>query len=115
MPPRNWLIRLQDILEAIEKNKQYTRGMSFKKFLSDNKTIDAVLRNFMVIGEAANNVPEKIKTKYSQVPWKKMVGMRNFVVHEYFGVSYEILWRTLKHDLPKLVVPLKKIVKEAQG
>jgi len=84
--------------------------MDFEAFESDNKTIDAVLRNMEVIGEAAKYVPDRVQESYIDIPWGKMRGIRNVVAHEYFGVSIPIIWLTLKEDLPPLVPLLKQVL-----
>jgi len=87
VPPRQWKLYLEDILSAIEKIQRYTQGMDLEKFRVSDITIDAVIRNFTVIGEAARQIPSEIELRYNQVPWQKMRGLRNIVVHEYFGVD----------------------------
>lgn len=96
-------------MEAVEKIRRYTEGMTFEKFMADEKTVDAVIRNITVIGEAARQVPEEIQVSHPDIPWMEMRGIRNVIVHEYFGVSRDILWRTVQEDLPRLVLSLKKM------
>ena len=84
--------------------------MTYEDFMADRKTVDAVVRNLIIIGEAAIHIPEDICLSHQAVPWPDMRAMRNFVVHEYFGVSDRILWDTVKIDLPPLVPGLKEIV-----
>jgi uncharacterized protein with HEPN domain len=91
MPDRDWKFRIEDILESIAKVERYTAGMTFDTFTADEKTIDAVVRNFTIIGEAARYMPQEIEARYPYLPWNEMRGMRNIVVHEYFGVSFSIL------------------------
>ena len=93
---------LDDITTAINKIVRYTKKASFNKFKKDEKTIDAVIRNLEIIGEAAKHLPKQIKEKYSNIPWKEIVGMRNKVIHEYFGVDVDILWDTINEDIPVL-------------
>ncbi|MFP4482166.1 MAG: DUF86 domain-containing protein [Thermovirgaceae bacterium] len=100
MSPRNWAFRIQDILKAVEKIETCTQGMSFEEFVEDRKTVDAVIRNLTTIGEAAIHIPEEVILKYPYVHWKEMKGMRNIVVHEYFGVSDRIIWATIQKDPP---------------
>lgn len=106
---RNIKLYLDDILLAIKKIEKYIKGKTFVKFQFDEKTIDAVIRNIEIIGEAANNIPLEIKKKNSGIPWKEMIGMRNKVIHEYFGVDKEVLWQTAKENLPNLKELVKKI------
>jgi uncharacterized protein with HEPN domain len=101
-PKRSWKIRIDDLKEAISKIQSFTRGMDFEAFRADAKTIDAVIRNLEVLGEAACHMPEQLREKYPTVPWGEMIGIRNMLIHEYFGVSHEILWETIQKDIPKL-------------
>ena len=103
MPPRDWKLRIRDIAKAIRNVRSYTEGMNYSDFVSDPKTVDAVIRNFIIIGEAASRVPSKIESMHPEIPWKDMRDMRNFVVHEYFGISDKIIWDTVQNDLPPLV------------
>ncbi|MBI4388763.1 MAG: DUF86 domain-containing protein [Nitrospinae bacterium] len=91
---------IEDICEAIEKIGRYVAGMTRETFLSDEKTSDAVARNLEIIGEAANRLPENIKTKYPDIPWRKITGLRHRIVHEYFDVDLEIVWKIVRDDLP---------------
>ena len=110
--PREWKMRLQDILDAIEKTKRYTAGMTLETFRQDEKTIDAVIRNLEIIGEAASHIPKKLQEKYPDQAWMEMRGMRNIIVHEYFGVSLPIIWHTITHDLDPLAEGLRKLLDE---
>lgn len=112
MPPREASDRIGEILEAIDKIERYTEGMDLDGFRADERTIDAVLHNLTVIGEAANHVPDEVQTRHPGIPWKRMRGMRNVVVHEYFGVSLEIIWETVWNDLPPLVPRLRTLLEE---
>ena len=112
MPPRNWLFRINDILDAISAVRKYVAGITYEDFVKDRKTVDAVIRNLIIIGEAAVHIPEEICQTYHLIPWPDMRAMRNFVVHEYFGVSDKILWDTVQIDLPPLVPFLKEISDE---
>ena len=93
---------LDDILEAIEKIERFTDGMTFEEFASDEKTVDAVLRNFEVIGEAAKNVPREVRREYSDVPWSEMAGMRDKLIHGYATIELRIVWMTVTDELPSL-------------
>ena len=113
MPPkREWKIRIEDILDAIRKINQFIEGHHYQSFLTDEKSIDAVIRNFEVIGEAAAQVPEEIKAKYQNIPGEEMKGMRNILIHEYFGVSISSIWKTIESDLPTLLVSLRDLQKK---
>jgi len=109
---RNLHLYLNDIIQSIDKISKYIQGYTFEKFVKDDKTIDAVIRNFSIIGEAGNRIPEDIKEKYPKLPWHEIVGMRNKVIHEYFGLNDEILWKTIQDDLPRLKKELLKISKK---
>ena len=110
MPSRDWRLRISDILECIDKIDRYTEGMSFEDFAADERTVDAVLRRIEIIGEATRYVPGEATDRFPDIPWEKMRGMRNVVVHEYFGVSLRIIWRTIKTQLPPLVEPLQRVL-----
>lgn len=113
MPVRPWESRLRDIIDAIRKIERYTRGMSRAAFAADDRTIDAVVRNLIVLGEASRHIPPAVETRHTEVPWEKMRGIRNVVVHEYFGVDAEILWQTARDDLPPLLPLLERVLHEA--
>ncbi|MFD1599208.1 HepT-like ribonuclease domain-containing protein [Halobellus rarus] len=99
---REVLDYLDDILEAVEKIERYTSEMGYEEFVEDPKTIDAVLRNFEVIGEAAKNVPEDVRQEYSDVPWSEMAGMRDKLIHGYATVELRIVWTTIQEEIPLL-------------
>jgi hypothetical protein len=109
MSKRGVKLYLDDIEDAIKKIEEYTSGLVADQFYEDYKTIDAVIKNLTVIGEASKNIPPEIKEKYSEVPWEEIAGMRNKVVHEYFGVDEEILWKTIEEDLPIFKEQILKI------
>jgi len=111
MQPRDWRLRLEDILEAVARIESYTSDTTYEAFAADRKTIDAVVRNVTVIGEAARHLPDEMKERYPEIPWDEMRRIRNAVVHEYFGVSVPLLWRTAVGDLPPLTAMLTKILK----
>ena len=102
MPFRNWHFRLDDINESIDKIERYTRGMDYEAWCEDEKTIDAVIRNLEIIGEAASQLPKEIQDAFGDVPWRMMKGLRNILAHEYFAVDLDILWKTVNDDLPLL-------------
>jgi len=110
VPHRNWQLRIADIIEAIENALGYCEGMEFEQFISDRKTIDAVLRNFIIIGEAASHLSEDFITRHSDFPWREMRDMRNIAVHEYFGVDNMIVWETLQKNLPPLLPLLRNLI-----
>ncbi len=110
MPPRNWQLRIEDIIECIDKISRYIQGMDMTTFLANDLVVDAVVRNISVIGEAARHVPDEIQTRYPHLPWREMRGMRNVIVHEYFGADAITIWETACRELPPLVEPLRRIL-----
>jgi uncharacterized protein with HEPN domain len=112
MPERDVRLFLTDVIEAIRKIESYTKGMDFEKFSADGKTFDAVLRNLEVIGEAIKNIPEETKEKYPDIEWKSAAGMRDRLIHEYFGVSVRIVWETVTNDLPAFKPFIEKILQD---
>ncbi|OGY54755.1 MAG: hypothetical protein A2951_01995 [Candidatus Buchananbacteria bacterium RIFCSPLOWO2_01_FULL_56_15] len=102
MSKRNSKLYLDDIKTAIDKIDRYSKGLSFDLFSRDNLVVDAIVRNLGVIGEAAKNIPNDFKEEHQDIPWNKIAGMRNIIVHEYFSVDAEILWKTIKQDIPEL-------------
>lgn len=110
---RDWKLRAEDIILCIEKIQAYTSEMNFEQFESDPKTIDAVIRNFEIIGEAASHIPEDIQERYPNLGWFEMRGMRNLMIHEYFGVSLPIIWHTIQHDLDPLLDGMQRLLSQA--
>jgi len=110
MSTRDWKLRIEDILEAIGRIEHYTEGFHFDQWQKDQKTIDAVIRNFEILGEAAAHVPSDVQNHFPSVPWGKMKGIRNLLIHEYFGVDAEVLWKTIQEDLPGLKKSLVKLL-----
>lgn len=109
---RDVRLYLDDILEAIVKIEEYVAGFTLSRFEEDRKTVDSVIRNFEVIGEASKNIPEEIRGKYPIVPWKEMAGMRDKLIHEYFGINIEVVWETIVKRLPELKISIEKVIKE---
>jgi|SRR3989338_394686 len=103
---------LGDIKEAMELIASYTKGLTYKKFLIDRKTQDAVVRNLEVIGEATNNITADFKASHPEVPWKALAGLRDKLIHFYFGIDYKIVWSIAKKELPKLCKKVKNILKQ---
>ena len=107
---RDWRFRVRDILGAAEAIIEYTDGMTYEQFLSDRKTVDAVVRNLMMMGESVRWLPQQVQDQHRSVPWRGLRGVRNVVVHEYFGVDPRILWETCRRDLPQLVPKLEAVL-----
>ncbi len=112
MSERDVKLFLCDILEAISKIEKFVEGMDYDSFVQDEKTRDAVVRNLEIIGEAAKNLPDEFKKEHSGIPWKAMAGMRDKLIHAYFGVSVSIVWETVKNDLPALKRQVKHLLDE---
>ena len=110
MSPRVWQDRIRDILDAIAEIQQFARGMDYETFKEDDKSIRAVEMNFIIIGEAANQIPEEIEEKYTAIPWTLMRAMRNRIVHIYFKVDEKLMWDTIQTDLPPLIPELEKLL-----
>lgn len=102
MSKRDWKLFLMDMLESIKKIESYISGISYEKFLQDEKTKDAIVRNLEIIGEAANQIPREIQEKYSKIPWSQIIGLRHRLIHGYFVVDYDIVWSIVKEELPDL-------------
>jgi uncharacterized protein with HEPN domain len=109
MSPRGRKERIQDILDAIAEIQKFTNGMDFDSFSKDERTIRAVELDFIVIGEAANQISEDVQSEYPEIPWHLMRAVRNRLVHAYFSIDAQLLWDTVKNDLPLLIEPLKRI------
>ena len=114
MPPRAWSFRLRDILDSIAAIEEYVAGMTYEQFAHDRRTVDAVIRNLGIIGEAANHVPAEVQAQYAAIEWDGMRRMRNFVVHVYFGVDLPLVWKTIQEDLPPLKTLLSVILRDAK-
>ena len=110
MSKRTPKLLLEDIIESAEKILQYTKGISFEEFSKDNKTVDAVIRNFEIIGEASNLLPDELKDKYSEIDWHRIRGFRNRIVHDYFGVDLQIIWKIILDQIPGLISEISKII-----
>ena len=101
---------LSDIQEAIQRVASYTAEMTVEQFMSDSRTQDAVVRNLEVIGEATKNLSTRIKKAYPHVPWKTLAGVRDKMIHHYFGIQYEIVWTIAKEELPGLLPQIEDIL-----
>jgi uncharacterized protein with HEPN domain len=110
MPERNWQLRIHDMLGCIEKIERYTKDLDLAAFEQDDRTVDAVLRNLEVIGEASVRIPERIKMDNPDMPWRQMRAIRNVVAHEYFGVNLPIIWETVTRRLPELKQALRALL-----
>ncbi len=112
MSNRSVKFLVEDILRAADKVKRYTAQMTLDSFLKDEKTADAVVRNLEIIGEAANRLPADFKDKHIDIEWKKIVGLRNRIVHDYFGVDLRLIWQIITHDIPAFASIMERISSE---
>ena len=111
MPPdRDWPLRIKDILGAVDRIARYTAGMTYEQFARDEKTVEAVCFALVIIGEAAAKVDDADQARAPEVPWRKMKGMRNIAVHEYFGLDVETVWLTATRAVPALRPLLQALV-----
>ena len=101
---------LEDILQAVTDARDFTRGMGFDDFSGDRKTVNAVVRSLEIIGEAVKKIPPDIKKLRPEVPWNEIAGMRDKLIHEYFGVDLEIVWQTVQNDLEAIVPAVEKLL-----
>ncbi|MDO9580826.1 MAG: DUF86 domain-containing protein [Bacteroidales bacterium] len=102
---------LEDLLTAMKRIAEYIEGHNLDQFKKDYKTVDAVVRNFEIIGEASKNISDNLKFQYPKIPWQEMYYLRNRVMHEYFGIDYDIIWDVSKNYLPENTKQINKILK----
>jgi uncharacterized protein with HEPN domain len=110
MSRRDWLLFAEDILESIALIEGYVQEMTEEQFRTDRKTVDAVVRNLEIIGEASKYIPDDVKRSHPEVDWAGMVGLRNRIAHRYFGVSTAIVWQIAVQDLPLLKVRIEAVL-----
>ena len=99
----------EDELISMDRISEYVGDLDLERFKKNYLVVDAVIRNFEILGEAAKHIPEEVRTKYPEIPWKKMYDLRSIITHEYFGIDYEIIWEIAKSDLPKNQADLLKV------
>jgi uncharacterized protein with HEPN domain len=109
MPKRDPDLLVEDMLASIHKIERYSSGMSQELFLQDEKTIDAVVRNLEILGEATRQLPEDFIAQHPDVPWRQIAGLRNRIVHDYFGLDLEMIWQVIRNDLPQLQTWLENL------
>jgi len=109
---RDVSLYLQDILDAMLAIEKFVEGVGFEEFKEDDKTSSAVVRKFEIIGEASRQVPKEFRIKYPQIPWKEMAGMRDRLIHFYFGIKYELVWHTIKDIIPVVKPVIRDILED---
>ena len=107
---RDYKLFIKDIISAMKSIEEFVEGLSLDEVKEDDKTSSAVIRKFEIIGEATRHVPEDLKEKYPDIPWKRMAGMRDRLIHAYFGVDYRLVWEAIKIDIPKLRPRLEEVL-----
>jgi len=105
-------VLLNDILESISKIRKYTNGYDLVMFLDDDKTMDAVVRNFEIIGEVSSKIDEEFQIQHPEVEWKRMKGLRNRMIHDYSGIDYEVVWDIIESYLEELEFQVEKLLKD---
>ncbi len=112
---RDYNLYIEDMLTSMLRIEEYIGEIGFKEFKMNYLIVDAIIRNFEIIGEASKNVPPEIKNKYPEIPWKKMYGLRNLIAHEYFGIDYEMIWEISKNNLPQNLIDLRNILEKERS
>lgn len=107
-------IFVEHILESVARIEEYTKGITKTDFLVSGKIQDAVIRRIEVIGEAVKNIPDEIKGKYPDIPWREIAGMRDILIHEYFGVDLELTWKVVKEDIADLKMRILKVKEDLE-
>ena len=109
MSRRDNHLLILDMLDAAYRIQSYTEGLDFEEFVNDQKTLDAVVRNFEIIGEASTRIHPDFQIEHSEISWKHLRGYRNRLIHEYFGVDYQIVWEIIQHELGELIGQLEEL------
>ena len=112
---RDYCVYLKDILDSFNNARQFLEGLSYDDFIDDRKTISAVVRELEIVGEATKQIPASIRKKYPEIPWSEMTGMRDKLIHFYFGVDMDIVWETVKTRIPKLEPLIQNIIYDLEN
>jgi len=109
MSKREPSLLIEDMIESANKILNYTQNLTYEQFVKDSRTVDAVIRNFEIIGEAANRLPDEFKEQHDTIDWHRIRGFRNRIVHHYFGIDYKIVWTIREAYLPELIISLESL------
>ncbi|MEX2738754.1 MAG: DUF86 domain-containing protein [Candidatus Wukongarchaeota archaeon] len=111
---RDYKLFVRDIISAMESIEKFVEGMRLEEFIQDDKTSSAVIRKFEIIGEATKYIPDWVRERHREIPWKRMTGMRDRLIHAYFGIDYKLVWDTIKIEIPELKPKLQQILAELE-
>ena len=112
---RDYRLFIKDIIAAMESIEGFVEGMSFEELMQDDKTASAVIRKFEIVGEATKLFPDELKEEHPEIQWKRMAGMRDRLIHAYFGVDYKLVWEAIKAEVPSMKLKLQEILTELEG
>ena len=111
---KDYKIFIRDIIAAMESIENFVKNMNLEQLMKDDKTSSAVIRKFEIIGEASKNIPIALKDKYKDISWKSMAGMRDRLIHAYFGIDYKLVWSAIKADIPEMKPKLQRMLAQLE-
>jgi uncharacterized protein with HEPN domain len=112
---RRYLDYLEDVFAAMLKSQEFVKDMSYEEFVADEKTVYAVIRALEVVGEATKQIPRAVRATYEEIPWRAMSGMRDKLIHYYFGVDLAVVWKTVTEEVPELLPSIQKVLEQEQA